>query len=109
MGGSFTRKVRVLVDGREVGALANDIKYSGLAQAVGRVRLSEGRHDLTIERGGGGLEPGNGAGGAIGPLALTAADGPGRTVRQFDPDDYREICGRPVDWVEVVSGVPLSS
>jgi hypothetical protein len=108
LGGTFTRAVDVSVDGRPVGTLKNDIKYSGLAQSVGDVRLSAGPHQLTIARGGGSLAPGNGAGGGIGPAALTAGTRLERPVRRLDPDDYRQACKRPVDWVEVVRGVPLS-
>ena len=107
LAGSFTRTVHVSVDGRPVASLANDIKYLGLAQAVARVRLEAGVHDLQLDRPGGNFAPGDGAGGAIGPAALTPA-GARPVVRPLDPDDYREACGRPVDWVEVVKGVPFT-
>ena len=107
LAGSFTRMVRVSVDGRQVASLVNDVKYEGLAQVVARVRLEAGLHDLQIDRAGGNLAPGNGAGGAIGPAALTPA-GARPVVRALAPDDYREACGRPVDWVEVVRGVPFT-
>lgn len=108
LAGSFTRAVHVSVDRRPVGTLSDDIKYAGLAQQVGATQLTAGRNTIQIDRGGGSLAPGNGAGGAVGPVALTPAGGLRRPVRQLDPRDYRELCGKQVDWIEAVKGVPAN-
>jgi hypothetical protein len=107
LAGSFPRKVTVRVDGRAIGALADDLSYSGLARRVGATTLAAGAHRIEIVRPGGSLKPGDGATGSIGPLALTPdgrrADG---SVRFLDGADYRKLCGRQLDWVEVVRDVP---
>jgi hypothetical protein len=109
LAGSFTRPVTVRVDGHEVGRLENDIKYAGLAQAVATIHLDAGEHTVEVVRGGGTLAPGNGAGGTVGPFALTPASPRPEGVRYVTPDDYRSVCGRSVDWIEVVRGVPNSA
>jgi hypothetical protein len=102
LAGSFSRPVTVSVDGRRIGALSDEIKYGGLAQRVGETSLAQGRHTIEILRSGGDLAPGNGAAGAIGPLALTPGPDIERPVVSLDPSDYRKACGREVDWIEAV-------
>jgi hypothetical protein len=109
LAGSFTRPVRVLVDHRQVATLSDDIKYSGLAQAVGIVDVSAGAHIIDIVRSKGSLAPGNGVPGTFGPLALTPEDKTANGVRYVKPGSYRTICGHEVDWVELVRGTPGAS
>ncbi len=97
--GSFGRPVTVRVDGREVGS-AQGINTPGAWLRAGRVRLERGRHRIEVGRGGGGLAPGDGAPSTLGAVALVA-DGEPRLV-SVEPENIRRLCGRPLDWVELV-------
>ncbi len=109
MQASVGRRVRVLVDGRPIGAIRWQENYPGQYEWIGTVRLRAGRHRLTIVRGGGSLLPGTGdgtdGGGVtrrVGPVAFVPADArPPRAVSAGDADD---VCRSDLrlDWVEVV-------
>ena len=100
--GTSGRPIEALVDGRVVGAL-DQINSPGQWIDVGELTVSGGRHRLELRRGGGSLGPGDSYQGVIGPLALVPVDGVDEYVR-VDPADAGELCGRPLDWVERVSG-----
>lgn len=106
--GSFGRGVRVAVDGREVGEVAYEPGNPGQYLPIGEVRLEPGRHLVQITRGGGSLRPGSGGGDQssanhIGPLALSPPANERRRLRTVSPDDATSLCGRRLDWVEVVA------
>lgn len=100
--GSFGRATRVLIDGDAVGTVRNRLAGRRVAERMGEVTLSRGAHTITVQRVGGGFVPG--AGGLfrpLGPVYLVPEGG--STVRSVDPARWRELCERPVDWVEVVA------
>jgi hypothetical protein len=97
--GSFGRPVSVRIDGREVGS-AQGINTPGAWLRAGRVSLEPGRHRVEVGREGGGLAPGDGAPSTLGAVALVA-DGEPRLV-SVAPENVRRLCGRPLDWVELV-------
>ena len=74
LGGSIGREVTVRIDGRRVGAVGGARNYAGSYEPVGRVSLAAGGHELTIERPGGDLSPGDGSGKALGPVVLSRAN-----------------------------------
>jgi hypothetical protein len=100
--GSSGRAIEALVDGRVVGAL-REVNSPGQWIDVGDVSVSGGRHRLELRRGGGSLRPGDGYQGLIGPLALVPVDGVDEYVH-VRPADADRLCGRPLDWIERVSG-----
>jgi hypothetical protein len=64
------------------------------------VRLDAGRHRVTLLRGGGNLEPGNGDGRRVlGPLALRPLRAASE-VLELPPARWRSLCGRGLAWVE---------
>jgi hypothetical protein len=102
---SVSREVTVTVDGREVGTVAGHLNNPGAYLPVGEVALDAGAHDVSITMAGGTLAPGDGyrAGQRqIGPLVFSPPGDERRAVRTIDPADHRELCGRSLDWVEVV-------
>lgn len=99
--GSFGRSIGAYVDGRRIGQ-AVGVNTVGQWHEVADVELARGRHELRITRGGGGLAPGDGFSGELGPFAL----------RRIEPEDIlrvrpararAELCGRSWDWIELVS------
>lgn len=102
--GSVGREATVTVDGREAGSLAYHVNLRPQQMRVGAIELDRGRHEVEVEVGGGGLEPGNGSRDRlIGPVSLTLEDDPGGApVRTVAPAGFREVCESRADWVEVV-------
>lgn len=101
--GADTRSYRLLVDGREVLDFAMEMNYPGVAEPIATLELTEGRHEVELYRDGGNLQPGNGASNrSLGPLGFAPADPGALPVRTLDPDDWRSLCGRSLDWVEAV-------
>jgi hypothetical protein len=100
--GTSGRPVAALVDGRVVGAL-HEVDTPAQWIDVGEVTVAAGRHRLELLRGGGSLRPGDGYQGVIGPLALVPFDRADAYVR-VAPAHAKRLCGKPVDWIERVSG-----
>jgi hypothetical protein len=76
--GSFGRDVEVLIDGRSVGIVGDQLAQPAEWVAVGRESLDAGEHEVALIREGDDLSPGNGDGPrTLGSLVLTPADGPG--------------------------------
>jgi hypothetical protein len=99
MYGTSGRPIEGFVDGRRVGSF-KDVNSPGQWNDVATVSLTRGRHVLGIKRPGGSLAPGDAYAGRLGPLVLQPL-APERleTVR---PADARTLCGRALDWVEIV-------
>lgn len=106
--GSFGRRVRVLVDGQEVGSVRWAPSYPGHYEPVATVQLSPGEHQVEIRRGGGSLLPStaNDVGGGflstVGPIAFAPA--PQDVARTAPASQTMELCRseRRFDWIEVV-------
>jgi hypothetical protein len=104
--GSFGRRVHVRVDGREIGSVANRLNNAGAYEAIGEVSLRRGRHRIAIFQNGGTLAPGSGGFAAslrhIGPLALSLPENEARSLTTVDASQWRSLCGRSLDWIEIV-------
>jgi hypothetical protein len=75
--GSFGRDVEVLIDGRSVGAVGDQLAQPAEWVALARESLDAGTHEVALVREGGNLSPGNGDGPrTLGSLVLTPARGP---------------------------------
>jgi hypothetical protein len=100
--GDFPRKVYVEVDGRTVGWVAGTNTPGQWLQAAS-VYLSAGRHVLRLVSTAGHLHhlgPGEWAIGTIGAGALVR-EAP-ETLRTVALANWRSLCGKPADWVELV-------
>jgi hypothetical protein len=104
--GSFGRRVSVQVDGRQVGSVSYEAGNAGQYRPLGWVALSPGRHEVAIYQGGGDLHPANGGSEGslrhVGPLAFSPPQNEERAVRTMVPARARSLCGRSLDWIEVV-------
>lgn len=100
--GSIGRVTAVEIDGETVGVLRNRLAARRVSEQVGDVELTGGPHTVMVARRGAGVAPGSG--GLFRPLGLVylVGESPER-VRTVAVDDWRELCARPLDWVEVVA------
>ncbi len=98
--GQITRAVHVSVDGRQIGSVAQQTGGEGNYATPLDVRLSPGRHVIELVRLGGGLEPGNGAPAWLDRIVLT--QGEGSQLTTVPVAQWRSLCDRPLDWLEVV-------
>jgi hypothetical protein len=100
--GSFSRVVQVRIDGRRVATATYALGAPGQYTPLGEHYLQEGAHEISIR-----VPPENFAPGArrinqvFGPLVLAP---PGGTVpvAEVDPAHARALCGRSLDWIEIV-------
>jgi hypothetical protein len=97
--GSSGRPIHARIDGRTVGSM-KQVNTPGQWIEVAQVTLPRGDHRLEIERPGGSLAPGDGYAGRIGPMVLEPV-APEAVVR-VAPSRARDLCGEPLDWVEIV-------
>jgi hypothetical protein len=98
--GSFTRPIEASVDGEGIGA-AGGVNNLGQWLPAGTVTLSAGAHELELSKPGGGLSPGDGYDGELGPLVLEPLPG-ADSLERVEPDRARSLCGRAWDWIELV-------
>jgi hypothetical protein len=101
--GTFGRRMEIAVDGKPVGD-ALGINPPRAWSPAGQVALDAGQHTVEVTRPGGNLEPGDGGRSSLGAIALVGADE--RQLIRVPPERAAELCGRSLDWVEVVDGAP---
>ena len=100
--GSHSRKVIVSVGGHVVGSVSHEMGADGQYLQVGTVRLGSGTQAVRITRPPATHTPGDLLGGdAIGRLVLVRNPAP-LAVHQLEPTQARSLCGRALQWVEVV-------
>ncbi len=104
--GDVMRVVHVAIDGRSLGSLAAQLDGNSLVLNTLtplHARLSAGLHTLTITRPGVGLAPGDGGAATLAEIFLTPAGPAGQpSLRSAPVSRWRALCGRPVQWVELV-------
>ena len=104
LGGSFSGRFRLSVDGRARGAARHRLEHPGQYVPLAELRLARGRHTVELAYDGPSiLHPGSAAQLAypVGPLVLstTTAELP---VRYANASTARSLCGRRLDWLEAV-------
>jgi hypothetical protein len=102
--GTIGRALTLYVDGRRAGSVAYELNGRGSDNLVATVRLTRGRHVITLLRGSGDARPGSGDDQLrlLGPIRLTLRDPTAEPVRYLAPQAWRTLCGRTLDWIEVV-------
>jgi hypothetical protein len=104
--GQFMPDIRIGIDGRPLATLSGQLAGNSLAPDTAtplRVRLSVGRHRLSVARAGFSLAPGNGGAAVLAAAFLTPAGAPTRTLRTLSPPaSARDLCAEPVEWIELV-------
>ena len=99
LNGTFFRRVAVDVDGKRVGSIDTS---GSLYAPFGAVALAAGRHTVTVHYGGSALAPGSGAPMyPLGPLAFGLLRPP-TAVEYVQPSGAAALCGRKLDWLEIV-------
>jgi hypothetical protein len=99
--GSFGRGYEVWLDQQRVGKIGHHLNGRDQYGYVATTRLDEGRHTVTLFRGGGSLKPGDGVLEMLGPILLSRSQADPFAVRRIEPEDSASLCGRWLDWVEV--------
>jgi hypothetical protein len=99
--GSFGRGYDVWLDGRPVGHLEHQLNGRDLFGHVTSLFLPPGQHTVTLFRGGGSLEPGDGLLEMLGPILITQRQADSE-VHHIEPAKASSLCGRWLDWVEAV-------
>jgi hypothetical protein len=94
--------VRVLVDGVQVGQLSQQLNQYENYSSLGVGEISAGRHELQLEYSAPWFAPGvGGSSDAVDPLVMSPV--PTTTdVVQVPAADYQSLCGKQLDWLEVV-------
>jgi hypothetical protein len=102
--GSFARGLSLWVDGARVGAVRDELSFTGQWVRIGARSLPAGRHQIELRYPGGGLRPGSGRQPqTVGPVALVPRT-PRPQLLSVAPADARTLCSKPLDWLEVVAG-----
>jgi hypothetical protein len=102
IGGGVAGRLSVSVDGRPIGAIDQRVNRAREYERVATAPLAAGRHRVAIryeEE----LLAGSSENDIFGPLAFTPAAPPARPV-YLPARDVGSLCGRRLDWIEVVPG-----
>jgi len=106
--GSFGRPVRVFVDDAEVGSVQYELGNPGQYLDLGETSIEPGQRRITVTQAGGDLRPGNGGSVAglrhLGPVVFSQQSNEEPKTLRVDPDDWRSLCDKRLDWVEVLAG-----
>ena len=106
--GSFGRSVDVLVNDEGVGSVQYELGNPGQYLDLGEVSIEQGEQNITVTQSGGDLRPGNGGSLAglrhLGPVVFSPPSNEEPKTLRVPPDDWRSLCGRRLDWVEVLAG-----
>jgi hypothetical protein len=102
LGGSFSQHYSVWIGRRMVGATPLDVGPPGQYVRIGQIMLPAGSAPVLIVRPANRSTAGEDATTQLlGPLVLTRTDAP-PPVEEISPNKARSLCGRPLEWVEIV-------
>ena len=104
LGGSFARGFEVSVDGRHVGTVRNELNSFDEYVSVADVFLTPGIHTFTFTYPHANLAPGSGLGEFtyLEQISLEPLQSPPHRLLEVAPAQARTLCGRQLDWIEVV-------
>jgi hypothetical protein len=105
LGGSFARGFVVSVDGRSIGVLKDRLGNIGDYSFVADVRLAPGVHAVTLTYPHSNLTPGSGddINTLLASIVLEPLQAPAARMLTVQPQDAKSLCGRSLDWIEVVA------
>jgi hypothetical protein len=100
--GSFGHRMDVALNGRHVGSVEYELGPPGQFVSLGEVTLAKGAVAVTVSGPTKNLLPGyEGGDRLLGPLVLTPSSQP-TGVAEIDPARAASLCGRLLDWIEIV-------
>jgi hypothetical protein len=106
LGGSFGRGFVVRIDGQLIGSVADELNNLGDYNEVGKpVALAAGVHTITITYPQANLSPGDADSedySSLSEIALQPLDSPSQMIT-VKPAQASELCGRSLDWIEIVA------
>jgi hypothetical protein len=102
LGGSPQGEADVLVDGRSVGSVRQELSHGQQYTLLGSAVLRPGRHAFALRFTTGLLHPGAGAESyGLGPVLLQRLPATPR-LRDVGAAGLARLCGQPLDWLEVL-------
>jgi hypothetical protein len=102
LGGDVDRPLHVMLDGRLVGTPTAQSGDDGTTIDVATVELAAGRHTIRLLRGGGSLRPDDAGSTILDGIVFEPLSAERETVQTIAPSAWRSLCGRSLDWVEIV-------
>jgi hypothetical protein len=105
VGGSFSSNLTAKLDGNRVGQQRNQTEWPGNFLYFGSAHLARGPHTLVIKHSGPDWGPGSAAiqPFGLGPFVIARGTDE-RKVVTIQPKDAHSLCGRSLDWIEVLHG-----
>ena len=105
LGGGFSRGFEVSVDGRRVGRVKDQLANVGDYTPVADVFLEPGIHTFALRYPPSDLTPGSGdtTFTTLTAIALQPLESPPSEIFTVAPAQARTLCGRPLDWIEIVA------
>jgi hypothetical protein len=105
VGGSFSSTLTAKLDGHTVGQQQNQTEWPGNFLYFGSTHLAPGRHTLVIKHSGADWRPGSAAKQPFGLGPFVIAQGTDeQKVSIVQPKDAQSLCGKSLDWIEVLRG-----
>jgi hypothetical protein len=104
LAGSFSRGFEVSVDGKHVGTVSNQLLPIGGWIHVADLTLAPGAHKVSLTYPQPTLAPGSGDNSftTLSGIALDPLVNPPRVLLTVAPAHAQQLCGRPIDWIEIV-------
>jgi hypothetical protein len=104
LGGSFARGFQVAINGVDVGTVEDELSSIGGYVHVADVELEAGTHEFTLTYPHADLSPGSGNNTytSLTAISLQPRDPKSRLIT-VPPERADELCGRPLDWIEIVA------
>ncbi len=101
---NLSQKLLVTVDGHRVGSIEYQLGPPGQVVRVATTALSAGSHRIAIIRPANNLTPGDGGTSRMIGLITLSPSGSVPSVTVVSPSRARSLCGRWLDWLEIVRG-----
>lgn len=101
--GSVRNRLHLVIDGKEVGSVEEQLNPARQFLYFGDKRLAAGIHEATLILDGQDLSPGSGGPPEpIGPLAFSSSINENPPVRLVPADRARSLCTQRLDWIEAL-------
>ena len=104
LGGSFARGFEVSVDGHHLTTLKDELGNIGAFSPAGQLFLDAGVHTFEFTYPSPNLTPGSGSNEftSLTAIVLNPTERPTSELVTVPPDQATALCGRPLDWIEIV-------